>query len=425
MIATVMEKHKWKIRILFGCAVGLYFFANFQRNAVPGPIFSRLQMDLHGTASQISALGSCFMYVYAVSQLAAGFMADRFGGMRVIAWGSSFFCLGALLFPFAGFWPLLYLARILTGLGASSIYLSLVKETGKLFPGKFGRAFGCVMLIGYAGGIAANTPFISGVELFGWRSLLMLAAFLMIAVYTLFLLTVFSTPKQETDKSVLLHPRTFLGVWKSRQNFCIILVSSLSFGIYYVYQTVIGKKFLEDFCSMDLHHAGWVLTASGALSCFSSFLSPFLCDLAGKKRKPFLLFMGGGTLFAMLLFAGGIAVDCRGAFLYLTAIFFLTCAANMTPVFLALMAESNPAGVLGVTVSTGNFTAYIFVALLGNLTGALMDIFPPERVRELLVYGQNSYLCVFGLFLILALPGFIASLFIRETGGKPRSEAGS
>lgn len=424
MQELAFRKEQWKIWLLFGCAVILYFFANFQRNVIPGPIFSYLQRDLNGSAAQVSALGSCFMYIYAVSQLAAGFMADRFGGMRVITFGCSFFCLGALLFPFSDSWSILYLARILTGLGASSVYLSLVKETQRLFPNSFGRTFGCVMLLGYAGGIVANTPFIAASEIFGYRKLLMLAAFLMTGIYLLFLLGRIRTKLPGTDRSVLFHPRTFLQVWKRRQNICVILVSGISFGVYYVYQTVIGKKFLEDFCSMDLHHAGWVLTISGALSCLSSILSPFLCDFLGKKRKPFLLFMGGGTLFAMVLFAGGIACNFHHPLIYLAGIAILTCAANMTPVFLALLSESNPSAILGMTVSAGNFTAYTFVAVLGNLTGTLMDLFPPRKMEEVLIYGQNSYLCVFSLFLLLAVLGFAASLFIRETGGQPcRDEA--
>ena len=81
--------------ILFGSA--LYFFANIQRVAIPGAIFDRLQEELHLSAPGVTALGSSFMYVYALNQLVIGLFVNRYGGRRVMLPGALLFCLGSLL----------------------------------------------------------------------------------------------------------------------------------------------------------------------------------------------------------------------------------------------------------------------------------------------------------------------------------------
>ncbi len=85
--------------LLILCGTGLYFFANIQRVAVPGAIFDLLQSDLHLSAPGVTALGSVFMYVYALNQLLIGLFVSRYGGRRVILPGGFLCCLGSLCFP--------------------------------------------------------------------------------------------------------------------------------------------------------------------------------------------------------------------------------------------------------------------------------------------------------------------------------------
>ena len=61
---------------------GLYFFANIQRVAIPGAIFDLLQEDLHLSAPGVTALGSVFMYVYALNQLTIGVLINNAGSMN-------------------------------------------------------------------------------------------------------------------------------------------------------------------------------------------------------------------------------------------------------------------------------------------------------------------------------------------------------
>ncbi len=403
-------------------AIALYFFANFQRTVIPGAIFSELQKDLNTPAASITAMGAFFMYIYAVSQLFSGILVDKYGGHRLMTFGGFLFCAGSILFPLGNSLFMLYASRVITGIGASTIYLSVVKETKRAFPGNFGPAMGFAMLIGYTGSMAANAPFVGLIHHtnLGWRNALLSAGILLAGIWLLFCITRFTVKMPETAKSSFSF-RAFLPAVK-KHNWPLYLLSSLSFSVFYCFQTVTGKKFLEDYCHISLLTAGWILTITGALSAFASFITPFLSRLAGNRRRPFMLIMGSGTFLATFLPLLALCLNISAPWFFTGTLFLLALSANMTPVFLAILSETNPDRTLGACTSFSNFFAYMLVALLGTFAGFLMDLFPPQIMDGVRVYGRNSYIAV---YLFLTLPGtiaFLSSLKVPETNGKEYEE---
>lgn len=271
--------------ILFGSA--LYFFANIQRVAIPGAIFDRLQEELHLSAPGVTALGSSFMYVYALNQLVIGLFVNRYGGRRVMLPGALLFCLGSLLFPLSdGAW--LYFSRALTGFGASSIYLSLIDETIRSFRKNRTVAVSLVIMTGYAGGVAANAPFVAGVRAIGWRLMLEAVAAATVLFYLLFAAASFARKPPPVRRGVPLDFSGFSGVLGNGHNRALFAFSGVNFGLYYCIQTVIGKKFLEDFCGFSSPDAAWVLSLMGAISAVSGVLFAVLSRLAGNPAAHFL-----------------------------------------------------------------------------------------------------------------------------------------
>ena len=402
---------------LLALATVLYFFANFQRTVIPGSIFSELQSDLDISAAAVAGFGAAFMYFYAASQLFVGVLADRFGGFRLITVGGGLFCFASLIFPFSGNPAVLYLCRVLTGIGASTIYLSLVKEIQRAYPANFAPALGAAMLIGYLGSMTANAPFVAVIRLTGWRLGLIGAGTILAVVWGLFA-AIRSTVKLPAPGTTPFRLRAFVPAVDKRHNWVLYLLTGLSFAVFYVFLTVLGKKFLEDFCRMTPLAAGWVMTIAGALAALSSFVMPVLSRLAGNRRRPFLRFMGTGTLVCTGGALAALWFEWHSAWFFCGVLLLLACCANMTPVFLALLAETNPPENLGVCASFSNFLAYLMVALLGHFSGMMMDLFEPEIVGGVRVYGTNSYLAVFGLCTAAAAIAFAASFLVKESRGR-------
>ena len=148
----------------------LYASSYFQRIAIPGTVFNELSGDFGFSAVQIAAMGTSFVFIYSICQLFVGMLADKFCGIRVITWGGILFCIGAIGFPcVGGNLRLMYLMRFLTGLGASSMYLSIIRETDRLFGRENYSVFlGIVYFVGYSGGLFGTYPFERLIAHFNW-----------------------------------------------------------------------------------------------------------------------------------------------------------------------------------------------------------------------------------------------------------------
>lgn len=400
---------------MLGMGVMLYFFANFQRAAIPGSIFNELQSELNTGAAYITALSSMFMYIYAAGQLFVGLLADRYGGERVITFGAMLFCLGSILFPFSQSLFMLYFCRFLVGMGASSLYLSLVKVLALRFPKKFPLLLGFFLLWGYCGGIVATAPLVYIVQELSWRTAMAVFGAASVVTYGLFLLSGFGLrlPRVTgTPFSFLV----FLDLLKRRHNRNMIAYSACSFGTYYCIHTVIGKKFLEDFCQMSVAGAAWTMSAIGVIASVSAFCMAIVSQLCGNRRKIFLIISGavavvtyGFTVFALL-------TNWRTPVI---AVLFCCVAwvANQGTITVPTMKDTNVPEAMGSIVSLCNGLVYMMVALLGNAVGILLDIFEPVRQGSTLIYTEKSYLAVFVLFFILGVITLYNACKLRDTRG--------
>lgn len=412
--------HPYHLRImLIILAVGLYFLANIQRVAIPGAIFSILQQDLGASAPAITALGSSFMYVYACCQLVTGVLAERCGGIRVMLVGSMFFCLGSLIFPYSSSLSWLYFARALAGFGASSLYLCLIKEIKQCSSDKnFSLMLSFMVLSGFCGGIVANAPFVVCVELMGWRRLLLLLAQLSLALYVLFALCSRAVRKPPIRQEARFNLSTFLTVLRGRHNLHVYTFSGINFGMYYVIQTVIGKKFIEDYCGMSSGNAALIFSLMAILSALSGLSFATLSRMLGNRRCLFLRVAGIMGVIDFSVIVLHLIMDWRSPYL---AVFFclLALTASTASLTVPLMHETNDPDKAGSAISVMNFVSFIFVAILGNAVGYLMNLYAPLRdASGVLVYSRNSYLAVFLVLLLLSFFSANSSLRLRETMGK-------
>ena len=399
------------------CGTVLYFFANIQRVAIPGAVFNLLQEQWNVSAPYITGLGSAFMYVYALNQLFIGLLVDRYGGIRVIGVGAMLFCAGEILFPFSNSLLMLYFSRALTGLGASALYLSLIKETMRLFDRNYNIVLSLIIMVGYAGGIMANAPFVAGVEIIGIRNMLLLTGGISILFYLLFLVAGATLKLPPVRREVPVSLRKFGTVLKSRHNCDLFLFSGVNFGLYYVMQTVIGKKFLEDFCFMESESAAWILSLMGTISAISGVLFAVVSRMTGNRRKIFCRLAGiicSGVILAVTVM---VFFDLRTpAIAFLLCLFSLT--ASMSSITIPLLRETNSEDNTGAAVCFMNFSFYLSVAVFGNLAGFLINLFPPHRTGNVLVYGRESYLMLFAVLTLFAFLVLYGSLRMRETMGQ-------
>ncbi len=380
-----------------------YFFANFQRIAVPGAIFDILEQELAVTAPYITAFGAIFMYIYALNQLIIGVLVDKYGGLRVILAGAIILALGCVLFPISSNLPLMYFSRALIGFGSSTFYLSLIKELKNIFSDKnFGLAISIMLCIGYMGGIAANAPFVMMMKFANWREILLALAGVIVVGVLAFVLILPKMTLPKVNQNTKIRTLPFRLVLHKRHNRNLFSFACCNFGISYVIQTVIGKKFLEDFCVLSSQKAAVILSIMAIVAAAFNIINASVCKLCHNHRVQFLKGASVVTFICLLIVCVLILFDIKSM---LIAFIFCVLAGNasLSSLLVPVLHLTNRKMVSTTAVSIMNFCFFMMVGFLGTATGFILNVFEPTRVGDVLVYSRQSYLLLFGVFLAISM----------------------
>ena len=407
----MLQNARWRQVTLLVLASLMYFFVNLQRAAVPGALFNQLQQEYDLTASGVASLGSGFTYVYALAQLAVGLVIGRFGWIRSIRCGGLLFALGALLFPLAGSFPLAYTCRILTGLGAGCIYLSIVQMTMEIFSQKFSMALGVNLIIGFTGGVVANAPLIAAEEIFGWKNVLLSVGAALVVLYVVWVLLSLGVRRQDGEKQGKFG--SIKNVARRSGNWYIWIFNWVNFGLFYVVQTVIGKKYLEDFAGFSPSSAAVIFSVTGIIAAFSGVAQAYFSSLCGDRKA---VFCRGATVVSFIVCAGQtVMLLTRGSQFGCAFLFCLLAAtATMSALTIPLLKDINPDGDFGLAAGMMNFGNYMTVALFGDLAGFLIGMHPAKMVDGIKVYSAASYVTLFAALLVFVLPAVTCAWLIRD-----------
>lgn len=407
------KRHYLRLSLIV-IAITFYFLANVQRVAIPGAIFDLLQGDLNTSAPKITMLGAVFCYVYALTQLVVGISVDKIGGFRVAAIGIVAFSAGAIMFPYSDNFFFLYLSRALLGFGSATFYLSSIREVKKYVKDdNFSLAVSYMLFVGYSGGIIANAPLVSLINVTGWRS-----AFIAIACFTLFigilyLILLFIFKPIHCDKEVKFSVSPFKEILTKKENIYIYIFGGLNYGLYYVLQSVIGKKFLQDFCHINVNQGAIILSLMAVVAAFAGVLTAWLSKAIGNKRAVIFKTAAIFSTLSTILICVFLFLDIHTKFI---ALLFLGTAyiGSISPLLIFALHLLNRYEISATAVAIQSFNFFMIVGILGAASGMLMHLFEPSNQNGILIYPNESYLCVFGLFFFLSLIALYFSFKIKD-----------
>ena len=400
-------------------AVAMYFFANFQRSAMPGPIFNELQTGFGLTAGVVTGLGSAFLYAYSGMQLVIGLLTDRYSGCRVLAMGCLIFGAGALLSPLSGSAEMLYFARILTGLGASTVYLSMVREVERLFPRSFTRVLGLSMLVGCLGSFVANSPLIFLADRLGWRPAMTICGGL-ICLNALLLLYFFRGISKPPLAPGRLSLRPYVETFSTPLVLRLLGAGTVLYAMYNVFLVTIGKKLLEDTGGFSSARAGMVISLMVVFSAPCQLLPGALERRLRRRRKGlFMVQLGSGWLGTALVTVGILIPG--GGWLQATGLWLVAAAGGCTPLTTNLVREVSRPDCVGVALSSHNSVTFLLTAVFSNFSGIILELAGRGeivRTATAVIYPRSSY-AVLALLMLLALTvAWWNGFRVPETNGR-------
>ncbi len=396
----------------------LYAFSYFQRIAVPGTIFNELQSELLLTSTAIAMFGSLYLYVYGGMQIFSGMLVDRFGPMRVILSGGVLLSLGSVFFPLSHTLSMLYFTRVLVGLGASLMFLSLIKEIDIRFSSKnFSVILSSTLFAGYVGGLLGTGPFEAAVGAFGWRTPLLgigIVCSVFVALTAILMKNTYvEGPRQPAHSILPAIKRVIL----NRLSYPVVYTGVIIFANYFLMQAIIGKKFLQDCCGFTSGKAAsylfMMMLASIAMSVFSGIFT----RLIGNLRKPILIASSIATIVAPVL---AMLVLSRGQSWILPCYILFGVASGGNPMTTTLIKELNEPKFAASSVGLVNGAVYVSIAVFTTLTGRILDSFSSQAVKTAtaIQYPTAAYKMIFIGLILLAVSALVSSLFIRETYGR-------
>jgi sugar phosphate permease len=391
---------------------------NYLDRGTLGVANTTIAADLGLSTIQMGVLLSAFAWPYAIANLPAGYLVDRFGAKAMYAWAATLWSIVTIITGFARSFSFLYAARVALGVAESPFFTSGLKVSQRWFH-KDERSLPLSLI--NTGSQIANAiapPLLTFLMLtMSWQGMfIVVGAFGLIVVAIWVKLYRDPTAAEEAaikglEAEAAAERQSSKGNWGSllkQANTWFMVIGA--FGIFYtvwVYLTWL-PGYLHTSRGFSLTKTGWI----GAL--------PFLCGIVGVLTGGFLsaaaIKRGYRTLTARKIPIVGGAVLAAAA--VLPVAFVESDALSITLLCVGYFAAQIPIGVIWTLAS--DLAKPEQVASLGaiqNFGGFLGAALAPTVTGFILSATDNNYSLVFVVGGVLLLVGALSyGLFVKERG---------
>lgn len=153
----------------------LWFLAKLLRYAFPA-LFPAFRTEFGVSTALLGTAFTAMMVVYSLMQFPSGALADRVGGVRVVATGGVTAAVGAAVVVVSGTFVGLVAGMLLVGLGTGLHKTVSIGVLSRVYPDRTGRALGLFDTLGAAGGVAAPAAVVVSTATADWHALFFLGA---------------------------------------------------------------------------------------------------------------------------------------------------------------------------------------------------------------------------------------------------------
>ena len=404
-----VETYRWLIYVLMAA---IYFFVYFHRMS-SGVVKGDLTDAFGLTGTSFSNLSSMYFYSYMFMQIPSGILADTLGARKTVSCGCLAMALGALLFGLAGSFAMLLFSRLLVGLGASVIFIAILKIQTQWFPeNRFGLMSGITGFVGNLGGAMAQGPLAFLVAVLTWRM-----SFICIGVFTLILavlayVVIRNTPQEVGFAPVNQAPKlrqkpkiavalkgvmTNLRTWPSFFINCFFSGCSMTF-------TTWGVSYLTQCHGISVQEAGNITFWYPIGMSLGSIAIGYVSDKIRRRKLPLLVSaVGSCSCWAILAFTRPSLAAIR---ILLPIMGF--CGAFIV-ISLSVAKEVNDPRFAGMSTSVANMGLFLGGAVIPVFFGAMIDRFG-ALMQGFDLYQRPLRMCFF-----IVLLGYVACMLTKET----------
>lgn len=404
----------WFSSLVWGIAA-LFYLSGFYQRVSPAVMTDELMRSFHISARELGNLSGFYFYAYVAMQIPTGVLVDSWGARKLLIWGSISAAAGTFLYGSTGNFALACLGRAIIGGSTAVGWVVLLKLATHWFPGrKFAMLSGLGLFFGNLGALVAQVPLRLLIDRFGWRSVVVGSAVIILGIGVLALLFVKNDP---TDDGRLSYaPATLQGknqtkfldllagftkIFAYRNTWLIVLSQGAMVGAVLSFTGLWGTPFLKARFGVPSTTAAFI--CSVMIVCWA-VASPLCGALSDRicRRKPVHF---TGCLLATIGWAVMFYVKALplGMFIVVAALTSLACGAIV--VGFAYTKESVPVRYLGTIAGATNIGNMIGPMLLQPGIGWVLDKeWSGTLANGVRVYGvpafQTAFLLVIGWSLL-------------------------
>ena len=399
-----------------GVAIAAYLLSFFHRVA-PAAISGDLQATFAIGGAQLGTLAATYFYVYTVMQIPTGVLADTLGPRRILWWGGLIAGAGSLLFGLAPSFELAFLGRTLVGLGVSVTFIAMLKLLALGFDERrFATLTGLCMLIGNFGSILAGAPLAWATQAAGWRQVFVVVGILSFALAFASRTWVLETPAGKVDRGAWLSG--LISVLKNRATWPGFFANTGLSGAFFTFAGLWAVPYLTQMQAMSRNVASNHVSVYFIGFALGSALWGRVSDSLG-KRKPVALAVSGVHVLGWCVWLW--ATWREGGPLPLEATYALCALMGLVTAGFTLSwasaKEVNPPQLSGMATSVVNVGIFLGPAILQPVVGWLMERTWDGRIESgVRIYSAGDWRNGMLLIVLAAAAGWIATLFVKETG---------
>jgi len=336
--------------LVFVSLTVLYFCSIFHRVGIAA-IASNLRVDFGTNASILGLMSGMYFYSYAVAQIPAGLMADKFGVRKTLTLFGLVACLGNLLFSFSPTITVLSVGRALIGFGVGGFYVCALKAFAVSYSrNRYATYTGLFTSLGNLGAVAASSPLALLTLDVGWRDAFLVILFVMLS----FVGVVWFFMGDQQGQSVAPRRNVFSDlktVFGNKELLKLAPVPFFVYGLFVSFQGLWVGPFLMQVYSMSQSVASYffVFISVGFVVAFP--LAGLLSDRWGRRKRVVIIGIVMSLVYwiIMAIFGGSLA-----SFQIVALFFFLGFSFGVTDVFLTIPVNLCPAEISGLAIGSLN-----------------------------------------------------------------------
>ncbi|MGB0571334.1 MAG: MFS transporter [Alphaproteobacteria bacterium] len=394
-----------------------FILAHFLRSA-PAVIAPNLRAELGLTPGELSSLPAAIFLGAALMQLPVGVFLDKFGPRRTMAALFSLAALGSIVFSAAQGVLTLALGLFLIGCGAAPVFMGVIVLLSRwVARDRLATGTAISIAVGGAGMLLSASPFAAAVELYGWRTSLLVVGLFSLVVAVALQIMVRDRPEdapQPASSETLLE--TVMGlrsVLRDVRIYSFAAVTAVSVGALVTIRNLWIGPYLNDVFDLDIIARGNVIFAVSLTWIIAAVLYGPLDRKFDTRRGVVTCGMLAFTaMTAMLAFNSSNSVLLVTILLCGFALF-----APMAPPIFAHARSLFPDTHSGRVFTAINVCTWSGVFLMQMGTGAILDAFP---VDELGRSPAIAYRTMFGALVIALLLALL--IYRRIEDVRPSSE---